>query len=121
MNSIESLKLVTGLRYNAPGNRYGGQLVGTFVAKKERIDQTTAPVPVASPGFAVFDLLGYWNITKQFVLNAGVFNLTDRNYFLWSDLQGVGGGTSPLATNVATLDRFSQPGINARITLKYQF
>ncbi len=55
------------------------------------------------------------------MLNAGVFNLTDRKYFLWSDLQGVGGGTSPLAVNAATLDRFSQPGRNARVTLKYQF
>jgi hemoglobin/transferrin/lactoferrin receptor protein len=121
VNSIEPIKIVTGLTYNSPANRYGAQLVGTFVERKHGIDQTTAPVPIASPGFAVFDLLGYWNLTKQLVLNAGVFNVTDRKYFLWSDLQGVGGGTSPLAVNAATLDRFSQPGRNARVTLKYQF
>jgi hemoglobin/transferrin/lactoferrin receptor protein len=121
VNSVEPLKLVTGLRYNAPGERYGAQFVGTFVERKKHIDQTTTPVLLPSPGFAIFDLLGYWNITRQLTLNAGIFNLTDRKYFLWSDLQGAGGGTSPLAVNVATLDRFSQPGRKARVTLKYQF
>ncbi len=52
VNSIEPIKLVTGITYNAPANRYGAQFVGTFVERKHGIDQTTAPVPVASPGFA---------------------------------------------------------------------
>jgi hemoglobin/transferrin/lactoferrin receptor protein len=121
LNSVDPLKLVTGLRYNAPGNRWGGQLVGTFVERKHRIDQTRAPVPLASSGYGVLDLLGYWNLTKQTVLNFGVFNITDRKYFLWSDLQGVGGGTAAMPATVASLDRFSQPGRNARVTLKHQF
>lgn len=120
INSIDPLKLVTGLRYNAPGNRWGGQLIGTFVTRKERINPATAPVLLASPGFGLLDLLGYWNLSKQATLNFGVFNLTDRKYFLWSDLQGTGGGTAAIGT-VASLDRFSQPGRNARVTLRYQF
>lgn len=120
INSIDPLKLVAGLRYNAPANRWGGQLIGTFVARKERIDLTTAPVPLASPGFGLLDLLGYWNLSKQATLNFGVFNLTDQKYFLWSDLRGVGGGTAAMGT-IASLDRFSQPGRNARVTLRYQF
>lgn len=120
LNSVDPLKLVTGLRYNAPGNRWGGQLVGTIVERKHRIDTTSAPVPLASPGFGLLDLLGYWNLSKQATLNFGVFNLTDRKYFLWSDLQGTGGGTAAMGT-IASLDRFSQPGRNARVTLRYQF
>lgn len=120
INSIDPLKLVTGLRYNAPGNRWGGQLIGTAVERKHRIDTTTAPVPLASPGFGLLDLLGYWNLSKRATLNFGVFNLTDRKYFLWSDLQGTGGGTAAMGT-IASLDRFGQPGRNARVTFKYQF
>ncbi len=120
LNSVDPLKLVIGLRYNAPGNRWGGQLVGTAVERKHRIDTTTAPAPLASPGFGLLDLLGHWNLSKQATLNFGFFNLTDRKYFLWSDLQGAGGGTAALGT-IASLDRFSQPGRNARVTLRYQF
>lgn len=120
LNSIEPLKLVTGLKYDAPDTRWGGQLVGSFVESKKRIDQTTAPVPLASSGYSVFDLIGYWNLSQQVTLNFGVFNVTDAKHFLWSDLRGVGGGTATMGT-AASIDRFSQPGRNARVTLRYQF
>jgi hemoglobin/transferrin/lactoferrin receptor protein len=67
----------------------------------------------------VLDLIGYWNLSKKAELRLGLFNLTDEKYFLWSDLQGVGGGTAALPT-AASLDRYSQPGRNVRITLKFQ-
>ncbi len=118
INSIDPLKLVTGLRYSS-GNVWGTELIGTFVEQKHRIS-TAAPVLRASPGFGIFDLTAYWNITKQLSLNAGVFNITDRKYFLWSDLQSVGGGTDP-TPNSLNVDRYSQPGRNGAITFKYQF
>jgi len=62
----------------------------------------------------------YWNITKQAALNIGLFNLTDEKYTLWSDLQGIGGGTAALPS-ATTMDRFSQPGRNVRVSFKYQF
>ena len=120
LNSIDPLKLVTGLKYDAPGQRWGGQLMGTFVERKKQIDQTIAPVLIPSPSYSVFDLIVYWNLSKQVALNFGLFNLTDEKYFLWSDLQGVGSGTAAFA-GPASLDRFSQPGRNARATLKFQF
>lgn len=119
VNSVDPLKLVAGLRYDA-GNVWGGALTGTFVEQKRRINTAVAPVPPSSPGFGILDLTAYWNVTKQASFNAGVFNLTDRKYFLWSDLQGFGAGTSPMPT-AGTIDRFSQPGRNAAITFKYQF
>jgi hemoglobin/transferrin/lactoferrin receptor protein len=121
VNSVDPLKLVTGLRYDAPAKRWGGELVGTFVAKKDGgdIDQTSTPVPLAIPSYSVLDLIGYWNLSKRTELRFGVFNLTDEKYYLWSDVQGAGGGTAALPT-AASIDRFSQPGRNLRITLKYQ-
>jgi hemoglobin/transferrin/lactoferrin receptor protein len=121
LNSVDPVKLVTGLRYDAPGKLWGGELVGTFVEKKkdEDIDQTGTSVPLASPGYSVLDLIGYWSLSKKAQLRFGLFNLTDEKYFLWSDLQGVGGGTAALPT-AASLDRYSQPGRNVRITLKFQ-
>ena len=56
VNTIDPLKLVTGLKYDAPGQQWGAQLIGTFVEKKKHIDQTTAPVLRPSPGYTLLDL-----------------------------------------------------------------
>jgi hemoglobin/transferrin/lactoferrin receptor protein len=121
VNSIDPPKLVTGLKYDAAGARFGGQLIATFAARKDAadIDQTSAPVPLGSPSYSVLDLTAYWEPSRRLMLNVGVFNLADEKYFLWSDLQGVGGGTAALPT-ASSVDRFSQPGRNLRATLKYQ-
>src|SRR5690606_41211207 len=42
LNSIDPLKGVLGLGYNAPSGRYGGELVWTLVDDKSRIDDSTA-------------------------------------------------------------------------------
>lgn len=120
VNTIDPAKLVAGLKYDAPAKQWGAQLIGTFVEKKKRIDQTTTPVLRASPSYTLLDLVGYWNITRQAALNIGLFNLTDEKYTLWSDLQGTGGGTAALPSAIA-MDRFSQPGRHVRVSFKYQF
>jgi len=120
LNSIDPPKLVTGLRYDAPGRAWGGQFVATTVGKKRHLDQTSAPVLRPSPEYRIFDLLAFWNLSKQSSLQFGLFNLTNQKYFLWSDMQGVGAGTAALA-GAQSLDRFSQPGRNARASYKYVF
>lgn len=122
LNSIDPLKVVAGLRYLAPANRYGGDLISTFTNKKRRIDDSVVRL-TPSPGYGILDVLGYYNFSKRATLNLGVFNLFDKKYFLWSDLQGIGiaGGATGAIPLAATLDRFSQPGINARVTFRYQF
>ncbi len=86
-------------------------MIGTFVEEKKHINQTTAPVPLSSPGYAAFDLIGYWNLSKQAALNFGLFNLTDRKYFLWSDMQGVGGGTAAMPATAGSLDALASPDV----------
>lgn len=119
IDSVDPMKLVAGLIYDAPSGDWGGQLIGTAVERKKRLDPTGAAT-VPSPGFGVLDLTGWWNLSKRAVLNFGVFNLGDRKYFLWSDLQGTGGGATPMASNTS-IDRYSQPGRNASVSVKYQF
>ena len=47
-------------------------------------------------------------------LKFGVFNLTDKKYWEWSDVRGIA------PTSIA-LDRYTRPGINAGVTLTLQF
>jgi hemoglobin/transferrin/lactoferrin receptor protein len=62
----------------------------------------------------VVDLLAYWNPLTNLQLNAGLFNVTDRKYWHWSDVRGV-------AASIAVLDRFTQPGRNLSVSVKLTF
>lgn len=122
LNSIDPLKAVLGLHYQAPGQSYGGELITTAVAAKSesRVDETAGEL-IETSGFAIVDVLAWHRLSKQASLNLGVFNLFDKKYSYWSDVRGqintMGGGPDP----ALTIDRFTQPGINASVSFRYQF
>lgn len=113
LNSIDPIKLVAGLQYTQPGDRFGGEIATTLVAAKDRVDTSTGNL-FKSPGYGLVDVFGRYNFSRQAALNFGVFNLLDKKYWHWSDVRG------QLATD-ATLDRFTQPGRNASASFRYQF
>ncbi len=45
----------------------------------------------------------------------GLFNVTDRKYWLWGDVRGLTGVTA------GAYDRYTQPGRNAGFSARYQF
>ena len=47
-------------------------------------------------------------------LNAGIYNLTDKKYWNWSDVRGV-------ASTSNVLDAYTQPGRNVRVSLVADF
>ncbi len=113
LESIDPAKLVTGLLYDAPGGRFGGQLIATFADGKD-IGDVASPALFRPDGFSLLDLTAYWNITDRAALRVGAFNLTDEKYWWWGDVRGQS-ATSTI------LDAFTQPGRNysASVTLKY--
>jgi hemoglobin/transferrin/lactoferrin receptor protein len=54
------------------------------------------------------------NFTKNLRLSAGLYNLTDRQYWNWQDVR-------ELSSNRPDLGRFAQPGLNSRVTLTFSF
>jgi hemoglobin/transferrin/lactoferrin receptor protein len=122
LNSIDPFKAVFGLQYQAPGKRYGGEFITTAVAAKSegRVDETAGEL-IETSGFAIVDVLGWYQLSKRASFNIGVFNLLDKKYSYWSDVRGqintMGGGVVP----ALTIDRFTQPGINASTSFRYQF
>ncbi len=109
--TIDPDKLVLGLRYDN-SQRYGGQLLLTAVERKK--NNPDSALYYNSGSFAIVDLNAYYQFSKNLTLNAGVFNLFDRKYFLWADVRN----QSP---TYAQIDAYSQPGRNASVSLKYQF
>ena len=111
LHSVDPVQGVVGLRYQAPDNLWRVDLVSTFVGAPRVPRGTTTLVPAA---YALFDLIGAYNITPNLGLNLGVYNLLNTQYFVYNDVR-----TVPAA--VPDIDRFSQPGTNVRVGVSYAF
>ncbi|SFF20025.1 TonB-dependent hemoglobin/transferrin/lactoferrin family receptor [Paracidovorax wautersii] len=95
LDSVLPRKAILGVGYDAPMRRWGMNLTGTFVAGKQAAatnrdsftnnpgatltDATTELFRV--PGYATFDLSGYWQIRPGVRLQAGIYNLGDKRYW----------------------------------------
>jgi len=115
LNSVPPVKGVVGVNYTGPAERYGGAFMITMVAAKTDVDETASPT-FKTAGFTIADLTAFWRPTRNLTINAGLFNLFDKKYWLWSDLWRTG-----LTSASAGIDRYTQPGRNAAVTVKLEF
>jgi hemoglobin/transferrin/lactoferrin receptor protein len=121
LNSINPLTGVFGLGYDR--DNYGGLLSWTLVQKKDRVDDSNfkSPDGVSSqfktPGFGILDLSAFYKVTDDVTVNAGLYNLTDKKYWLWNDVRGYDSVGEAAVTQPANLDRLTQPGRNFAVNL----
>jgi len=124
LNSINPLTGVVGVRYD--GSAYGGAATLTAVARKTEIDssRSTQPPLFETPGFAILDLTAYWRPLRSLTLTAGLFNVLDQKYWLWSSVWRTGIGpntTAPQNAPYASIDRYTSPGRNVAVAAKIEF
>lgn len=111
LNSVDPLEVVLGVAYH-PSTVWSIELIGTAVDRHKHVDQTSAQfVP---GGYFILDLLAQAQIGAQANVNVGVFNLTDKKCWEWSDVRG-------LAPTSAVLDRYTRPGINFGASVALRF
>ena len=121
LNSVNPLTGVFGLGYDQ--DNYGGLVSWTVVKKKNRVDDTAFKAPdiegkqFKTPGFGIVDVSAYYKVTQDVTVSAGVYNLTDKKYWLWDDVRSYDGVGEASAVNPANLDRLTQPGRNFAINL----
>lgn len=114
--SIDPFTLVAGLGYRDPSDRFGGQLSMTFNQRKA-LDETTNVCttecfrPDAS---MVLDATAFFRVTDALTIRAGIFNITDETYALWSDVRG-------LTATSAVTDAYTRPGRNASVSASFRF
>jgi len=111
--SIDPLKVVAGLGWDAPSGAFGGQAIVTWSEAKDAADTTglaCSPNCYVGNDFTLFDLTGYWNVTDTVTARVGVFNVFDETYGWWSDVSG-------LSTTSTVLDAYTQPGRTVSISL----
>jgi hemoglobin/transferrin/lactoferrin receptor protein len=66
------------------------------------------------PGSTTLDISSQWKIRKDLRLTAAVVNVTNRKYWLWSDVQA-------LAASSTATEAYTQPGRHARVSLVADF
>ncbi|MEH6699736.1 MAG: TonB-dependent hemoglobin/transferrin/lactoferrin family receptor [Brevundimonas sp.] len=111
--SIDPLKIVAGMGWDAPSGAFGGQAIVTWSDAKDAADTTglaCSPNCYVGDDFTLFDLTGYWNVTETVTARVGVFNVFDETYGWWSDVSG-------LSTTSTVLDAYTQPGRNVSVSL----
>lgn len=121
LNSVNPLTGVFGLGYEQA--QYGGLLSWTLVKRKTRVDDTTFFAPdgqstqFRTPGYGVLDLSGFYKVTEDVTVNAGLYNLTDKKYWQWDSVRGYDGQGEAAVTQPANLDRLTLPGRNFAINV----
>ncbi|CAH0296252.1 TonB-dependent receptor [Pseudomonas brassicacearum] len=121
LNSVNPLTGVFGLGYDQ--DRYGTLLSWTLVKKKDRVDDSNfnSPDGVSSqfktPGFGILDLSGFYKVTDDVTVSGGLYNLTDKKYWLWDDVRGYDSVGEAAVLNPANLDRLTAPGRNFAVNL----
>jgi len=131
LESIVPATAVLGVRY-APSRRWNLNASVTHGWGKSASDAytTSSTGVVATPafvdkadGFTTVDLYGTWHITDSLRLSAGVYNLTNQEYYLWQRVRMINRGSNTLYgyVNDEGIGRYSEPGRNVRATLAYSF
>ena len=114
VNTVDPSRLTAGLRYDSGGWMARLDMTHAAAKKARDVSVATGSTQFLTPSFTVLDLSGQWRIRKDLRLNAGIYNLTDKKYWNWSDVRGV-------ASTSNVLDAYTQPGRNVRVSLVADF
>lgn len=116
LNSVAPLTAVVGLGYDDISGNYGGELAWTLVKGKNDSDVSDSEVSSGEQynpaGYGIVDLTAYYIPIEDITLRAGVFNITDKKYWALDDVRGRN-------TEYTGLDRYTQPGRNLSVSVKW--
>ena len=115
LNSVAPWNMVVGLNYDSPSANWGSSLKTVYTAKKGSSDINATATgnedQIENPSSTVVDLTAYYKPMEDLTLRAGVYNLTNEQYWSWSDVRGL-----------TTQDNDqSQAERNYGVTVKYAF
>ncbi len=112
--SIDPQRLTLGLRAEAA--QWTAQLGLNYTQGKKAKDTTALATGAQflNPSATVVDLTAQWRIRKDLRLNVGLYNITDKKYWRWSDVRG-------MAASSAVIDAYTQPGRSAKVSLVAEF
>ncbi|OOH88881.1 ligand-gated channel protein [Pasteurellaceae bacterium 15-036681] len=135
MLSIQPVKVILGLGYDDPQDKWGLQSRWTYLgAKKARDAQVityyysreggTKDFPYRNGSAVLFDVFGFVKVNKNITLRAGAYNLFNRKYHTWDSLRGIplyASTTNKVDSELKGLERFYAPGRNFAGSVEVRF
>jgi len=119
LDTVDPLTIVGGLGYRDPGGRFGADLIVTHNARKQADEvergADRADLFVRPDASTILDLTAFLEVTSSLKLRAGLFNVFDETYALWSDVRGL------RLEDADIFGAFTRPGRNASVSISYQF
>jgi hemoglobin/transferrin/lactoferrin receptor protein len=119
LDTIDPFNVVAGFGYRDPGGRFGAEAIVTHNGRKEAGEVERAAngseLFVRPGASTILDLTAFVAVTDRLKLRAGLFNLTDERYALWSDVRGL------RVADASILNAFTRPGRNLSVSASYRF
>ncbi len=126
LSTIDPLNAILGVGYRDPDGVFGGELIASYNARKEA-NETVGVCTDACfrpQESAIIDATAFYRVTENLKIRAGIFNITNKKYSLWSDVRGLRENAPPNFAGIPTqapLDAFTQPGRNASVSISLSF
>lgn len=110
LDSIAPFHGTVALAYDAPSKQWGSELALRAATGKKPADVSKAS-PYLPAGYAVLDASTYYQLGKNLRLDAGIFNIADKQYWEWET-----------ARNLSATDRRnSEAARHIKVGLTYDF
>jgi hemoglobin/transferrin/lactoferrin receptor protein len=116
LNNIDPNHLFAGLNWQTPNQDVSIAFNASVYDSKSDIDKFTSSGDelFTTPGFSLFDLIVNYHFNQKITLSAAVYNLTDKRYWRWTDVNG-------LILGDPIINSLTASGINASLQLKIQW
>ncbi len=133
LRALQPFQAVVGLGYTNPDQTWGIKLTTRYLGGKKGDDTIKTEFgwsgvlrkesEYLNEEAIVSDLRGYFRITDNLTLSAGINNLFDEKYTTWDKIRSIPefGTTGMVGQNGEGLDRYTAPGRNFSLVLEYRF
>jgi len=87
LESILPNQAVVGFQYNEYSDPWRIELVASYTGSAQAIGGSSEPPFFEAPSHTTYDLLGHYRINDSLIINAGIFNITNKEYWLASEVR----------------------------------
>lgn len=98
VESILPSQAVVGVQYNEYSDPWRIELAASYTQSAQAIDGSSETPFFEAPRHTTFDLLGHYRVNDNVIVNSGIFNITNKEYWLASEVRG-----QPVSANLKPL------------------
>ncbi len=109
LNHIDPLSAVVAMVFESGDGSWGFETIATLVDKKDKVKDDES---ITAAGYGLLDLTAFYNYSSDLKLRVGAFNLLDKEYARWANIQG-------LDKDSSSIENLKEPGTEFRLALTW--